>query len=162
MGFPYTTFTSAEHEQAGANIHANGTWYVKPEVEEYFTAMNRDYKVWYTTPNEVYYRSSIVHGLVINETATSVTITNPSTSGLSNLTLFTKEKPNYYLTNGTVNYVAKQGAENYQFVISEIPAGGSIVLSKAKPVPASGLTPKESSINPTALACRLELSLRTI
>jgi hypothetical protein len=160
MGYPYVVYSEQENEVAGANIHPNGTWYLKPVVEEYFAAMKQDYKVWYTTPNEVYYRSNIVDDLVVSENATSVTITNPTGSNLSGLQLFTKEMPSYCLTNGSVYYLAHKGAENYQFIIPEIPAGGSIVLSKAK-IPSS--TPKASigSVSATTLEYLDVLYLRT-
>ena len=133
MGYPYVVIPEGQMENAGgANIYPNGTWYLKPVAEEYFAAMKQDYNVWYATPNEVYYRSIIVDSLIVSENGTSVTITNPTGSNLSDLQLFTKEMPSYYLTNGSADIYAHKGADNYQFVIPYIPAGGSIVLGKAK------------------------------
>jgi len=99
--------------------------------------------------------------LLINETATSVTITNPSTSGVSNLALFTKEKPSYSLTNGTAFYDAQKGAENYQFVIPEVPAGASIVLSKVAPH-TSSQNVKGDAAHLVLSGCLLELCLKTV
>jgi hypothetical protein len=131
MGYPYTLFTWDDSNNA--NAHPNGTWHLQPEVEDYFAAMRANYNVWYATPREIYDRSIIMEHLNVSENATTVTITNPSAQSITGLTIFTKERPRYCLTAGSNFYYARQGAESYNFVIPEVPAGGSIVLTKADP-----------------------------
>jgi hypothetical protein len=163
MGYPYELITP-EYQQAdgvGANVYPNGTWYLKPFVEEYFAAMKQEYNVWYATPDEVYDRSLVTSKLIVSEDSAWVNITNPTTSDISGLTLFTKEHPSYSLANGNTTYLVHKGAENYQFVIPQVPAGGSISLAKVKSTSSATMV-KIGSTPFAILAYMNELNLRTI
>ena len=126
MGYPYELLTGT----VDPYTHPNGTWHLIPAVEDYFAAMNNDYDVWHATPREVYDRSVLLEQVQVDENETRVTITNPTGVDVPGLTLFTKEEPWYCLMNGDECLRYKKGAENYCFVIPELPAGATIVLNK--------------------------------
>jgi hypothetical protein len=128
MGYSYQPISDEEYYDA--DVRPNGTWHLKPVTEMYFEAMSQDYDVWYTTPRQVYDRSILVDQVVVSENETLVTVANPTGTDISGLTLFTKEPPRYCLLSNGTYYYARQGAENYQFVIPEVPAGASIVFTK--------------------------------
>jgi hypothetical protein len=157
IGYPYAPIPDEEY--VNSNTHPNGTWHLLPAAEDYFAAMYRDYDVWYATPREVYDRSIIINQVDVSENATSVTVTNPTTSNISGFTLFTKEKPSYSLHNSGTYYYAHQGAENNQFVIPDVPAGASIVLNKTEP-PSFVPTVKDASVPLTGWGDQSELFLR--
>ena len=127
MGYRYELLTGTVNPYT----HPNGTWHLIPAVEDYFAAMKSDYNVWYATPREVYDRSIQLEQVHVDENETRVTITNPTAVDVPGFTLFTKEKPWYCLLNGDQRLCSQRGAENFCFVIPDLPAGATLVLDKA-------------------------------
>jgi hypothetical protein len=131
MGYPYEIIKSA----GDTNKYSNGTWHLIPAAEDYFAAMSEYYDVWYATPREIYDRSIGLEQLIVDESAHEVTITNPTSADIEGVTLFTKSQPWYGLRSGSSHYTAQKGAENVMFVIPEVKAGATLVLSKERASP---------------------------
>jgi hypothetical protein len=144
MGYPYEIIRSAED----TNNYSDGTWHLIPAAEDYFAAMSEDYDVWYATPREIYDRSIGMEQLRVEESAYAVTITNPTATDLEGVTLYTKSVPWYRLRDGGSYYAAQSGAENMMFVIPEVKAGATMVLSKETASSSAQVATGASSVMP--------------
>ncbi len=132
MGYAYEPINVTDFIKQGANVHPDGTWKFKQVAVEYFKALSEGYDVWHATPREIYDRSIAMEQLVVSENDSAVTIKNNGPTALEGLTLYTKQRPDYCLESGGTRYYASQGAESWKFVIPEVPANSTIVLSKSE------------------------------
>lgn len=142
LGHPYERITGAEMVSLGAKVHPDGTWHLMPLVDDYFAAMSENYNVWYATPREIYDRSILIDRVDLSESETAVSLKSSAAQDVIGLTLFTKERPDYYLKAGGQIIKAIEGAKAWQFIVPKLAAGGSIVFEKvmdAGPVTSAAL-----------------------
>lgn len=100
-----------------------------PALDLMLSGMN-EYRVWKATPYEIYQRDYYVSRVTVDETASDVTLTNPTSTSIPGFTLYTKERPDYALKCGDKTYYAAPGNCGWHFVIDELPRGQALQLTK--------------------------------
>lgn len=110
-------------------VFVNDDWSPLPRFQS-FLEMTKDYDVWFPTVREAYDRSVIVQQVTVEESATEVRITNPTTQTVHGLTLFTRSEPGYSLEDTDYTIVAKKGAVDSWAFIMDLQPGEVLVLKK--------------------------------
>lgn len=132
MGYPYTPIGE---QTAGANIYSGGSWHIMEPLIVLYDALSK-YNIWHATPREIWDRSRYIQNVSIHESACNVTIENPASLAIQGLTLTSINKPEYALKNDDVYIYPIKGAQNWHFVINDIPKESVYVLQKV-PIPSA-------------------------
>jgi hypothetical protein len=131
-GYPYEMIP-AEERILGGNFMRGGTWKILDPVLIVFDTM-KNYNIWHATPRSIWNRSRYIQNMSVAESETAITITNPSPINIEGLTLTSIEEPKYVLISNGFYYYPTKGANNWHFVIDEIPHNAKFTFQKA-PIP---------------------------
>jgi len=109
--------------------YLNGTWHVLPRFEGLLSAMV-DYDVWFATVRDIYDRSCLIQHVTMEETETDVRLINGNNREVSDMTIFTKGRPLYALTDGANIYQAEKGAGGSWHFVFDLAPHESLTLNK--------------------------------
>ena len=121
MGYPYTT-PKSEEESKSAAWHRGGTWHIFEPVLVLYDALAK-YTVWHATPRQIWDRARAIQNITLHESATAVEFINPTPYVINNFQLTTISEPKYALLLNGKYFNPIKGAQNWHFVIDEIPKG---------------------------------------
>ena len=107
------------------------TWEVQPKFEQFLEALGR-YDVWYAPVREIYDRSVLVNQISLEEKDDKVLIDNGNKSPVQGLTIYTNEKPDYYLKYGDEIINPSQGSNSWHFVIDNVMENSTMELTKVR------------------------------
>ncbi len=110
-------------------VFTSDQWLPLPRFQA-FLNMTRDYNVWSPTVREASDRSTIVQQVTVEESATEVRITNPTSQALNGFTLFTRSEPTYSLVDAGHTLSAKKGAVDSWAFVMDLQPGEVLILKK--------------------------------